>query len=201
MCLHCRTNLPLTGFHLNPSSNELRDKLNGLTAIDRAVAYFHYERLEPHGALIHEAKYRGRPRIFRELAQDYSRELIQTDFFNGIDAIVPVPLEFFHECRRGYNQSAWIARGISDVTDLPIIDALRARRHKSQTRKNAAERQHVIEGVYTARSGALNGFDHVLLVDDLATTGSTIYACAKALRKEFPQVTVSVLALASTRRI
>lgn len=199
MCLKCRTSLPVTDHHLNPAYNELRSKLNGLVPIEKAAAYFHYNRLSAHAQLIHDAKYRGRPRIARQLAAEYSRMLLPTGFFNGIDAITPVPLNFWKECRRGYNQSAHIAMGIADVCHLPVLATLKARRHGSQTRKSGFERRADTKKIFTAIGGSTAATGHILLVDDICTTGSTLYACAEALHRSAPSMRISVMVLASAQ--
>lgn len=201
MCLRCRLALPLTDFHLSPADNELRSKLNGLVRIERAAAYFHYNRLSPHARLIHDAKYRERPRLARELAAEYARIIAPAGFFDGIEAIVPVPLNFWKECRRGYNQCDYIASGIAQVTGLSIVSALRAGRHSSQTRKDAEGRREAARGVFSSRPGTLDGVGHALLVDDIATTGATLYGCASALADAHPELRISVLTLASTRQL
>lgn len=202
MCLSCRLSLPITNFHLSPNDNELRNKLNGLVPIQRATAYFHYHRHSPHAKIIHEAKYHGRPKLAMLLAREYAEMLKQTDFFDDIDAITPVPLNFWRKCRRGYNQSYYIAKGISSITGLPVYSTLTARHHASQTRKSGAERQQSAgKHIFSAKRGALNGLNHILVVDDIATTGATLYACCEALSKESPDIRISVLTLASTRLI
>lgn len=198
MCLACRLRLPLTGFADSPANNDLIDKLNGLVPIERATAYFTYRRDSPQARLIHAMKYHGRPSIGRDLAREYARTILSTGFFNGIDAIVPVPLNFWRHCSRGYNQSAHIARGLSDVTSIAVIDAMSARRHKSQTRLGADSRLSAAKGIFTAGKEALKGVAHVLLVDDICTTGATLYACAEAIHTAAPDVKISVLVLAST---
>lgn len=201
MCLGCRINLPLTGFERSQQDNEMMDKLQGVVPIEAAVAYFHYRRFAPQTALIQDMKYRGRPVIGRQLAREYSRILTQTGFFDTIDAIVPVPLNFWRHCRRGYNQTAWIARGINDVVSLPIIDGLSARHHSSQTRRGAEARQHAADHVYYAKPAALAGWQHILLVDDICTTGATLYACATAIHGANPSAKISIFALAATSLI
>ncbi|MCM1309481.1 MAG: ComF family protein [Bacteroides sp.] len=201
MCLGCRINLPLTGFEKNPADNDLTEKLQGLVPIEAAVAYFFYRRNAPQDALIHDMKYRGRPTIGRQLAREYSRKLAANGFFDTVEVIVPVPLNFWHHCRRGFNQTEWIARGIRDVTALPIIDGLKARRHTSQTRRNARARQRAACHVYSAKSAAIAGLQHILLVDDICTTGATLYACAEALHNANPTAKISIFALAATSLI
>lgn len=198
MCLACRLKLPETGFALTPTANELTDKLQGLVAIERATAFFFYRRESPQARLIHDMKYRGRPTIGRQLAREYAMQIKPGGFFNGIDAIAPVPLDFWRHCRRGYNQSAHIAAGVSDATGLPVVNALKARRHISQTRLNASRRLQAVDGIYSARPAALAGISHLLVVDDICTTGATLHACAAALRAASPALKISVLVLAST---
>lgn len=198
MCLSCRIKLPLTHFEKNPTRNEMTDKLAGLVGIERAAAYFYYRRDSPQAALIHEMKYRGRPKIGQELAREYARILQQEHFFDGIDALIPVPLHFLRHCRRGFNQSAAIAAGIRDITSLPIVSALKASAHASQTRRSATGREIAAKGIYRASAKSLEGLDHVLLVDDICTTGATLHSCASAIRAAEPSLKISAVTLAST---
>lgn len=201
MCLACRLKLPLTGMEKSPRDNDMTEKLQGLVPVESAVAYFRYRRDSPQAALIHDMKYRGRPSVGRQLAAEYARVLQTKNFFSDIDALVPVPLNFWHHCRRGFNQSAWIARGIADVVALPVIDALKARSHGSQTRLGAEQRRRATDRIYSARADALKGVAHLLLVDDICTTGSTLYSCAAAIHEADPSVRISVFTLASTSLI
>lgn len=198
MCLTCRFSLPTTRHELSATDNDLIDKLNGIVPIERAVAYFVYRRNSPQSKLIHEMKYGGRPEIGRTLGREYARKIMSTGFFDGIDAIAPVPLNFWRHCKRGYNQSAMIARGINDITSIPTIRALHAAAHRSQTRLTADRRRDAVSSIYTARADALKGIGHVLLVDDICTTGATLYSCAKAIHDASPATKISVFVLAST---
>lgn len=201
MCLHCRVALPLTNFHLWPTDNALRDKLNGLVPVVRATAYFHYYRQSPHAALIHDAKYREHPSLAQNLAEEYAQTIAPSGFFDEMDAIVPVPLNFWKLCARGYNQSAYIAKGIARVANIPIVDALKARHHSTQTLKGVQARQQNAEGIYSAMADVLRGLHHILLVDDVATTGATLYACAKAIHQAAPSAAISVLTLADAQKV
>lgn len=200
MCLECRMTLPVLQTHLDPRENELVCKLQSRIPLEGAVAYFRYRREESHAQLLHDAKYRGRPSIGRQLAAEFAAIVEPRGFFDGVDAIVPVPLNVLKHAARGYNQTYHIARGIADVHPLPVIDALSARRHKSQTARGAEARRQAVGGIYSARPGALDGVGHVVLVDDIATTGSTIYECLSALHGAWPSLRLSVFVLASTAR-
>lgn len=199
MCLGCRLKLPLTGFEKKPDWNPMMEKLMCHAPVSRCAAYFYYQREAPHSKLIHRIKYNGQPSIGRELMREYAKILQNSGFFDGIDAIAPVPLSFSRLCARGYNQSYRLALGVSDVTSLPIIDALRASRHGSQTRLGAEARSRNARGIYSARPQSLVGVHHLLLIDDIVTTGATIRACAESLHDAAPSMSLSVLSLASTR--
>lgn len=199
MCLSCRLDMPLTDYHLKPDFNRLMERLICRTPIERSGAMMHYERMSPYARLIHAAKYGGRPSIARELAREYSAAIAPSGFFDGIDAIVPVPLSRLKLIRRGYNQSLHIARGVAEATGLPVIDVLKARSHASQTRKDARQRYLNASGIYQAAGGVPEGVNHLLLVDDIITTGATVCACAEAIGTARSDVKISVLALAATR--
>ncbi|MBD5363308.1 MAG: ComF family protein [Muribaculaceae bacterium] len=200
MCVSCRVFFPLTRFEERPDWNGLTEKLMTLKApVERTAAYFFYQRRSPYSRLIQQMKYNHAPSLGRGLMREYAARLRDCGFFDGIDALVPVPLSLGKHIMRGYNQSYYLARGVADVTGLPIIEALRAGRHGSQTRLSASERLANARGIYSACPEALAGVSHLLLIDDIVTTGATACACLEALHQAAPGVRLSVLALASTR--
>ncbi len=127
LCLHCLDALPRTGAHKS-DFNLIHKRLASTTPIERAAAYYHYYRESPYAEIIHRAKYGGRPELIEKMARRYARELADAGFFDGIDAIVPVPLHWLKLWRRGYNQSRYIADGIRSVVPLPVVDNLVASR-------------------------------------------------------------------------
>lgn len=106
-----------------------------------------------------------------------------------------MPLHWFRQARRGYNQSREIALGISEVTGIPVGSHLSARPHGSQTRRNATSRSDNAEGTYSAKECSPIDGRHILIVDDIITTGSTMRSCAAALHAAAPQSAISVLAI------
>ncbi len=200
MCLLCQVNLPVTDFHLHPDFNSIHERTMCHVPMERATAFFFYDKESPYTRLIHRAKYLGLPIEARRMARDYSTRIAPTGFFDGMDLIQPVPLSLGRMISRGYNQSHWIALGVADATGLPVGNLLRAAGHPSQTRMGASARLLNARGVYSVRTAALHLRPaHVLLVDDIVTTGATLTACADALRGAFPDIRVSVLTLASAR--
>lgn len=200
LCLHCMYDMPRTGYHRD-SFSELHKRLaTPGVPIERAAAMFHYIKESPYARLIQHAKYNGRPSIDRELARMFATELAAEGFFEGIDMILPIPLHWRKRWRRGFNQSEEIAAGISEVTGIKCGDNLKALPHSTQTRKNAAERAANMEGKIETVHGEELAGKHLLVVDDVITTGATLLAAAKAVRAGANGVKVSVLTLAASKR-
>lgn len=201
MCLNCLLDLPRTGLHKS-YFNEIHKRLASQVPIERAASYFYYYREDPYARIIQRAKYNSRPELARRLARMMAEETVRDGFFDGIDVIVPVPLHFLKRMKRGYNQSAEIAKGISQVTGIPVrSNALKAADHPTQTRRNGWERWLNTELIYSAKPGMLSGVKHALLVDDVITTGSTMLRCLNALHAAYPHTTLSVASLAITHAV
>ena len=199
ICLKCDMNMPRTRVH-NDSFNIIHERLAGKTPIERASGYFYYYRESDYAAIIHNAKYNGRPIIARKLAMRFARELMADNFFDGIDLVLYVPMFFLKKIKRGYNQSEYIAQGISQATNIPVGHNLISKRsHSSQTKKNSYSRWLNAQGVYDVINSDELENKHVLIVDDVITTGATLLACCDVVHNAVPSATISVLSLAVTR--
>ncbi|MCM1109951.1 MAG: hypothetical protein NC336_01950 [Clostridium sp.] len=201
LCLGCELEIPLTGLHRDPF-NTIHQRIASHPPVEGAGAMFYYIRHDPYARLIHNAKYRGRTGIFRWLGRQYGRQLAADGFLDSVEAIQPVPMHWLKRLLRGYNQTESLADGLSDATGLPVVDCLEVTRyHATQTRKNMFERWVNARRTYRAVNvGELRG-RHILLVDDVITTGSTIIACAQALTAADPAVRLSVASLGVTRML
>lgn len=169
----------------------------GRVEVERAAAWFFYRSGTTVSQMIHEMKYNHQPQLARHLGQLAAEEMKTDGFFDGVDLLVPVPLTRRRERQRGYNQSREIARGISEITGVTIVEraVMRTRFEESQTRKNAAERMANVEGVFELTDAAAVSGRHVMLVDDVMTTGATLSACCRQLLSA-PGTKVSTFALA-----
>lgn len=196
ICSKCNLHLPRTFFQQDPYENVMAKLFWGQIPVERAAALFYFEAHAETANIIYELKYRNHPEIGEVMGRMMARELQSTGFFDGIDAIVPVPLAKKRQRQRGYNQSVEIARGVSAVTDLPIYNKVVRRTvfEGSQTNKGRWERNENVEKVFELADDDNIDGKHLLIIDDVVTTGATVIACAKELVRA-GDVKVSVLAL------
>lgn len=196
LCLSCLCRLPKTNYHL-VNENEVEKRFWGKLPIEHASAYFHYVKGSDFDKILFNLKYHGMKEVGEIMGKYMARELSDSGFFHGIDVIIPVPLHKKKQHQRGYNQSDRIACGISAITGIPV-DRLAVKRviaNSTQTRKRVWERWEGTRNIFKViLPDNLRG-KHILLVDDVMTTGATIVSCADEIGK-VEGVKVSVLALA-----
>jgi ComF family protein len=184
ICKKCLRSLPRTGFELiddNPAEKIFWGRVN----IEKAVSVYYYRKGELLQQLLHKLKYRGHPLIGEELGKTTGNILRQTGCFNNIDALIPVPLHPKKQRIRGYNQSKHIAYGISLVSDIPLLtgNLVRTVHTSSQTTKNRFERWENVSNIFSVLYPEKLNNKHILLIDDVVTTGATLESCARALQK------------------
>ena len=185
LCMSCELQLPETGYS-NIENNETELRFAGRIPFmhGASFAYFVDDGLLQH--LMHGLKYRSKKQTGLYLGSLFGQRLLQTQWINHIDAIIPVPLHPAKEAERGYNQSLLIAEGMAKQINKPVVKDLliRNRKTESQTKKTRNERVDNMAGAFSiSRRGALTGL-HILLCDDVLTTGATLEACAQALMTE-----------------
>ena len=200
LCRQCLANLPRTRYE-EVEFNTMEQLFAGKVPIERATAYFFYEKGAPYAGILHDIKYHSVPKMGRWLTARAVNDMATSHFFDDIDVVTAVPLHRSKLAQRGYNQSEYLARGICDALGLPYVEALKAvRPHSTQTHKGAMERWQNIQGNYVLRDDMIDSLTgkHILLVDDVITTGSTLIVCATLL-KSIPNVKVSAFTLAAAR--
>ncbi len=200
LCSVCMLHLPRTTYQFSPDDNPMAQLFWNLTPIKRAAALLYYEPHSELARLIYDLKYHDRPDIGEDMGRLMANEMQLAHYFDGIDVLLPVPLSRKRLRQRGYNQSEMLAIGVSDITHLPIVTNALRRKHfvKSQTRLSRHERQENVEDMFELRDGSRLQGKHVLLIDDICTTGATLIACIDALKK-IPGIRLSVLTLGFTK--
>lgn len=181
MCLKCWNDLPRTNFH-NDRDNKIAQLFWGRVPVENATSWLFFRKGSQYQQLIHHLKYREMKEIGYELGKIMGKELAGSAFATA-DVVFPLPLHKKKEKQRGYNQSAWIAKGISESLQKPVSfnNLIRAKYTDTQTRKTRFERWENVEGIFEVTAPQEIKSKHILLVDDVVTTGSTLEAAVRAL--------------------
>ena len=196
ICLPCLTALPRTRFHLH-ADNRMEKNLWGKLPFERAASWLFYSKASLTYRIIAELKYRGNGDLGLFLGRCMAEELLPSGFFQGISCIIPVPLHSSRLRQRGYNQSGKLAEGIAQRTGIPVCTeaVVRHKKTESQTHKAGFMRWTAMQDAFTCTQPDMLRDKHVLLLDDVMTTGATIVACADACR-DIPGIRFSILTLA-----
>lgn len=197
VCDECLSQLPRCENHSLPNSRLLRRFLPELI-LDRAASFLLYNASLDVPSIVHSFKYKGNRELGAFCGRFMAEELLPTGFFDDIDMIIPVPITCRRMIWRGYNQVHQLARGISSVTGIPYrTDILRRVRHTTpQARVNAALRPENVKGAFELRRPETVRGHHVLLLDDVMTTGSTLKNCGILLSPYASHISVLTFAVA-----
>jgi len=196
ICIKCQYKLPRTEQHLQ-TENAFTERFWGRIPLQAGAAMYHFVKGGAMQRLLHHLKYKGRKEVGSTLGEWYGQLLRNAPAFQDIDLIVPVPIHPRKKRIRGYNQSDHIAEGLAKSMQKPWLpDGLQRVEHtQSQTTKSRMERfENVMRAFAVKNATALQG-KHILLVDDVLTTGATLEACALKLL-DVPDTKVSMATLA-----
>lgn len=196
ICINCNADLP----RIEPFRRKEIEKLFwGIVPVERATSYIYYRKGSPYNNLLHKIKYKNSPETAVRLAAMAAEEFKEEGFFEGIDLIIPLPLSKKKKRKRGYNQCDYIARGLSQVSGIPVATkcVVRTKSNETQTHKNREERWKNVEGIFAVTAPEELQGRHILLVDDILTTGATIVACAKSIAA-VADTKISIFTLAQT---
>lgn len=200
ICTVCYLHLPRTHYQLTPNDNPMVQLFWGLAPVSRAAALFFYKSHSEAAQLIYDLKYANRPDIGEDLGRMMAEEMQMAGFFAGRGVLMPVPLSAKRLRQRGYNQSEMICRGIREKTGWAIAAKALRRKHFKQSQTiltRQQRRDNVVDIFELHQTEGLEG-KHILLVDDVCTTGATLAACANAL-SAIPNIRLSVLTLGFTK--
>ena len=196
ICLGCLADLPKTGFE-KITDNPVAQLLWGRANIWLATSFCSFDKGGIMQHLMHQLKYKGSREVGEKLGMLFGTDLIKCSPYQDIELLVPVPLHPKREFKRGYNQSAEIGKGMSEAMGKPLISGNLIRNHysASQTSKGRFERWENVKELFSVKNPVMFEGRHLLLIDDVVTTGSTLEACAQVLLK-ITGTTVSIATLA-----
>lgn len=195
ICLHCLHHLPATGFE-KKEDNPIEKLFYGRLPVTSASAQYYFTKASLMQRLMHEFKYNSNKDLGRQLGRLMGHQLQQSARFTEIEALIPLPLFADKEKKRGYNQSTILCKGIADVLHVKVIDdaIMRPMETETQTKKNRIERWKNMEGKFALQRPEKIMGKHVLLVDDVITTGATLESCGATLL-QVPGLSLSIATL------
>jgi ComF family protein len=184
LCMKCLSQMPETNFHLH-SNNPVEKIFWGRLPVISATAQYYFTKESMMQYLMHQLKYKGNKDLGKQLGRLMGNDLQQTNRFNHIDFLIPLPLFPAKEKRRGYNQATVLCEGIADIMNIEILRDAVVRIHstETQTKKGRMERWQNMEGKFELMRPEKIQNKHVLLIDDVITTGATLEACGQELQK------------------
>lgn len=195
LCIECFENLPYTQFSVQ-ADNPVEKKFWGRIDLQSAMSLVYFSKDSIVQNIIHEIKYRGNKKAGHFLGKLMGKSLLKSNRF-PIDVIIPLPLFPKKEKMRGYNQSELLCDGISEIIGKPVLSGkvIRTVFSETQTRKRRLERWLNVENIFLIKDAQLLEGKHILLVDDVVTTGATLDACGNEILK-IKNVKLSVATLA-----
>ena len=197
LCMECSLKLPKTNYHLC-TKNRATERFAGKVPLIRASSYLYYYKEGIGQKLIAEIKYRKNQELGKWIGSYLAKDVVSSSsFFQGIDYLIPVPLHPKKLKQRGFNQAEMIAKGISQITNIPLEpkNLYRRKANTSQTKKGVFERWKNTQDIFSIENKQLFTGKHVLLIDDVLTTGATLEACTNCLL-DSPNIKISFLTIA-----
>lgn len=197
-CVGCHSRFPFTD-HFEREDNLLMHHFYGRVKIKKAAALMYFSDGNIVQQMLHNLKYQGMHRIGTDLGEMSAVKMRETGFYKGITALVPVPMHSAKKKQRGYNQSEVIAQKISEVLNLPVLNdvLIKNKITDTQTNKGRQERLDNIRASFLFNSEFNLEKEHILLIDDVSTTGATLEACIQSLQKGgAPEISVFTIAIA-----
>jgi ComF family protein len=200
VCLNCLSTISYTFFE-NYTEQTKMDKLFwGKILIHKTFSLYYFEENSVVQSILHTLKYKNNPQIGIQFGRKIGERIINLEGFQDIDTLIPVPIHPKKKFSRGYNQAEMIAKGISEITTVPIqsTEVKKLKHTQSQTKKSMWERWTTSENTFSSLLTD-NSLKHIALIDDVLTTGATLERLAKTILDRNPNVKISLITLAITK--
>lgn len=195
LCIRCIDQLPVTNFH-SWTGNAVEKRFWGRIPVHAATSYCYFTGHSLIQQLLHQLKYKGNREIGYFLGRLMGETIMASNRMNDIDVLVPLPLYASRERKRGYNQAAILCEGMATAMHIPVIKnaVVRLSATDTQTHKNRVERWQNMQGRFYVNDPAALANKHVLLTDDVITTGATLEACGQELLSYCSRLSIATLA-------
>jgi ComF family protein len=199
VCIHCRHDLPFTNFS-SEANNLAEQTFYGRIPIEQATALFYFHKKGNVQELIHALKYKNQQQVGSLLGNWLGDELVKSNRFSTIDVIVPVPLHQKKLKSRGYNQVTTFGKSLSEKLAIPYTEnvLVKVSATNTQTKKLRLDRWKNAHDLFVVKDNQVFENKHILLIDDIITTGATLEACCEAFKKT-KNLKISIACMAYTK--
>lgn len=198
VCSACCASLPVTNFHMH-ANNPIEKIFWGRVPLLTAFSYLYFNKHSIVRQLLHQLKYQSNPEVGYFFGRKMGQAMLQSNRFIDLDALVPLPLHEVKLRSRGYNQAELVAKGMAEILNIPILSSIVSRpsQNVTQTHKNRTERWQNTSGKFKVNQQMNLERKHILLIDDVVTTGATLEACATEILKLKASISIATVAYTS----
>ena len=199
ICINCRHDLPVTNF-TNTPNNIVEKIFYGRIAVEEATSLLYFLKKGKVQELMHQLKYKNQQKVGTFLGNWLGEIILNSDRFKTIDCVIPVPLHKKKQQLRGYNQVTTFGKSLSQKLNIPYKEdlLLKTSATKTQTKKLRLDRWKNSEHKFTVQTINTLNYKHILIIDDIITTGATLEACINAF-KPYKNIKISIATMAYTQ--